>query len=160
MVKRAIWFLVALMLVTATAASAAKVSAGTAKIFDGYAGIAWGTDFHKIVETYPKGEMSDYNKEMVYIQDNPDETIATRIFAFKDGKLSSVAVTFTADYVKKTGLDNLKQSYINQYGQGKLKGKGSKAHMISYVWEGKKTRVSLIYVPDRPEMTVLQYEQK
>ena len=153
MTKRISFLLTAIILVTATVASAAK-------IFDAYGELKWGTDIHQVMKAYPKGAMGDYQKEVIYTQDNPDETIASRIFAFKEGKLASVAMTFTADYVKKTGLENLKQTYMKQYGKGKQVGQGSKAHMISYVWEGKKTRVSFVYVPNRPEMTVMQYEQK
>lgn len=153
MTKRISCLLIAMILVTATVAFAAK-------IFDGYGELKWGTDIHKVMQAYPKGAMAEYQKEVVYTQENPDETIASRIFAFKEGKLTSVAVTFSADYVKKTGLENLKQTYMKQYGKGTQVGQGSKAHMISYVWDGKKTRVSFVYVPNRPEMTVMQYEQK
>ena len=152
MSKRISVLLIVIILVTATAASAAK-------IFDGYGELKWGTDIHQVMKAYPKGAMDEYQKDIIYTQDNPDETIASRIFAFKEGKLASVSVTLTAGYVKKTGLENLKQTCLKQYGKGKQVGQGSKAHMISYVWEGKKTRVSFVYVPNRPEMTVLQYEQ-
>jgi hypothetical protein len=153
MTKRISFLLTAIILLTATVAYAAK-------IFDGYEELKWGTDIHQVMQAYPKGAMGDYQKEVIYTQDNPDETISSRIFAFKEGKLTSVAVTFSAGYVKKTGLENLKQTYMKQYGKGKQVGQESKAHMISYVWDGKKTRVSFVYVPNRPEMTVMQYEQK
>jgi hypothetical protein len=152
MTKRITSILVTIILVTATVAFAAK-------LFDGYEGLKWGTDIHQVMKAYPKGAMEDYQKQVIYTQDNPDETIASRIFAFKEGKLTSVSVTFSAGYVKKTGLENLKQRYVMQYGKGKQVGQGT-THMISYVWDGKKTRVSFVYVPNRPEMTVLQFEQK
>ena len=151
MPRRISCLLVALILVTATAAFAAK-------IFDGYEGLKWGTDIHTVMKAYPKGAMEDFKKDGIYTQDNPDETIASRIFGFKEGKLSSVSVTYAAAYVKKTGLETLKQMHIKQYGKGNQVGQGS--HMVSYVWEGKKTRLSFVYVPNRPEMTVMQYEQK
>jgi hypothetical protein len=124
----------------------------------GYADVKWGTQFHKIMEAYPKGQVGEYHEEMIYTQDNPEETIATRIFAFKDGKLSSVAVTFSADYVRKTGLENLLQRYIKLYGKGKSS--GSTSHMSSYVWEGKQTRITFLYVPSRTDMTVMHFEKK
>jgi hypothetical protein len=150
MKKRILCLLTPLLLILAADSYAAK-------IFDGYEGIAWGTHFHKIMEAYPKGQIGEYNNEIIYTQDNPDETIASRLFAFKDGKLTSVAVTFDGNYVKKTGLEKLKQKYLQQYGKGE---EGKSAHMVTYSWEGKKTRVKFIYVPNRPEMTVLQFEKK
>jgi hypothetical protein len=153
MKKRAICFLTAMLLVIAANAYAAK-------IFDGYEGLKWGTHFHKVIEAYPKGQISEYNKEIVYSQDNPDETIATRLFAFKDGKLMSVAVTFDGKFVTKTGLENLKQKYVKQYGKGKSGGQGKSAHMVSHSWEGKQTLITFVFVPNRPEMTVLQFEKK
>jgi len=152
MIKRTVSLLIAIMLISATTLFAA-IS------FDGYEDLTWGSHLHKVMNAYPKGHMDEYNKEIIYTQDNPNETIASRLFAFKNGKLSGVAVTFNADYVKKTGLENLKQKYIKQYGKGKPGGEGS-SHMISYVWESKKTRISFVYIPNRPEMTVLQFEQK
>ena len=133
-------------------------AAFAANIFDGYADMKWGTHFHKVMEAYPGGQIGEYNKDFIYTQDNPDETIATRIFAFKNGMLASVAVTFSGEFVKKTGLENLKQKYIRQYGKGTQSGNSS--HMVSYGWEGKHTRITFIYVPNRPEMTVIQYQQK
>jgi hypothetical protein len=152
MTKRILSILTAIILITATSVFAAT-------IFDGYEDLPWGSHLHKVMNTYPKGHLDEYNKEIIYTQDNPDETIASRLFAFKGDKLSAVAVTLNADYVKKTGLENLKQKYIKQYGKGNSGGQGS-SHMVSYVWESKKTRVSFVYIPNRPEMTVLQFEQK
>jgi hypothetical protein len=140
------------MLLAATTANAVN------NLPDGYENIKWGTHFHKVIEAYPKGELGEYNKEIVYTQDNPEETVATRIFAFKDGKLASVAVTFSADYVKKTGLENLRLKYMKQYGKGITVENTS--HMVSYAWEGKHTRVTFIYVPNRVDMTVIQFEKK
>jgi hypothetical protein len=152
MTTRIISLLTIIVLITATAVFAAT-------IFDGYEDLPWGTHLHKVMNAYPKGHLDEYNKEIIYTQDNPNETIASRLFAFKKDKLSGVAVTFNADYVKKSGLENLKQKYIKQYGKGNSGGQGS-THMISYVWENKNTRISFVYIPNRPEMTVLQFEQK
>ena len=151
MKKLVVYFLAAIMLFSATVAY-------TANLPEGYADTKWGTHFHKVMENYPKGQIGEYNNEIIYTQENPEETIATRIFAFKEGKLDSVAVTFSADYVGKTGLENLRQRYIKQYGKGKSTGNSS--HMSSYVWEGKHTRVTFIYVPNRLDMTVMHYEKK
>ncbi|GFO70453.1 hypothetical protein GMLC_40320 [Geomonas limicola] len=125
---------------------------------NGYEEIKWGTLFHKIMEVYPKGKMTEYNKEMVYTQENPDETIASRMFAFKEGLLTSVSVTFESRYVMKTGVDKMLQKYIKQFGKGKQGPKSS--HMSTYVWENKQTRISFLYVPKRADMTVLQFEKK
>ncbi len=151
MTLRSICLITAIILVIATGAFAAK-------LFDGYGDLPWGTHLHQVMKAYPKGQMGEYNKEIIYTQDNPDETVASRIFAFKDGKLTGVAETFNAGYVKKTGVENLKQKYTKLYGKGRSS--GSATHMISYVWETKKSRVTFIYVPNKPEMTVIQYEQK
>jgi hypothetical protein len=141
----------AIMLATATIAPAVNLP-------EGYGDTKWGTHFHKVMESYPKGQIGEYNKDIIYTQENPDETIATRIFAFKEGKLTSVAVTFSAKYVRKSGLENLRLRYMKQYGKGKTTGNSS--HMVSYAWEGKHTRVTFIYVPNRLDMTVIQYEKK
>ena len=150
MMKLALFLLTAIMAIASVAHAV--------NLPDGYADIKWGTHFHKVMESYPKGQVGEYNKEIIYTQDNPDETIATRIFAFKDGNLASVAVTFNADYVKKTGLENLRLRFMKQYGKGKTT--GSSSHMVSYAWESRLTRVTFIYVPNRPDMTVIQYEKK
>lgn len=152
MTKRTLSLLTAIILITATFVFAAT-------IFDGYENLQWGAQLHKVMNAYPKGHLDEYNKEIIYTQDNPNEIIASRLFAFKGDKLSAVAVTLNADYVKKTGLENLKHKYIKQYGKGNSGGQGS-SHMVSCVWESKKTRVSFVYIPNRPEMTVLQFEQK
>ncbi|MBU5637928.1 hypothetical protein KOM00_14455 [Geomonas sp. Red69] len=127
-------------------------------IFNGYEEIKWGTLFHKVMDAYPKGKLGEYNKEMIYTQDKPDDTIASRLFAFKEGLLTSVSVTFEAKYVKETGIENLKQKYIKLYGKGKASKPSS--HMSSIAWENKQTKISFLYVPNRPEMTVLQFEKK
>ncbi|GFO60719.1 hypothetical protein GMST_30440 [Geomonas silvestris] len=150
--KKIVFCFLAVMLLTLSANSYA------ASIPNGYEEIRWGTLFHKIMEDYPKGKMTEYNKEMVYTQDNPDQAIASRMFAFKDGLLTSVSVTYDSRYVQKTGIDAMLQKYIKQYGKGKQGPKSS--HMSTYVWEGKQTRITFMYVPKRADMTVLQFEKK
>lgn len=134
-----------------------SINCHAATIPNGYEDIRWGTMFHKIVEAYPKGKMAEYDKQMVYTQEKPDETIASRMFVFKDGLLVSVAVTFEGKYVSKTGVEKLKQKFMQQYGKGKAGKQGT--HMSTYVWNGKQTKVSFLYVPNHPEMTVLQFEK-
>lgn len=137
----------------------ASNSFAAGKIFDGYGETRWGTTHQKVMETYQKGKLGEYDKQFVYLQENPDDTIDSRLFAFKDGKLTSVAVTFKGKYVADTGLEKLKQQYIKKYGPGKAGIQSKKAHMITHYWEGKQTRISFIWVPNRPEMTVLQFEK-
>ena len=95
MTKRISFLLVAIILVAATIALAAK-------IFDGYGELKWGTDIHQVMKAYPKGAMGEYQKEIIYTQDNPDETIASRIFAFKEGKLASVSVNSASPLKRRT----------------------------------------------------------
>lgn len=130
------------------------------KIPSGYETLAWGVTFHEVMQKYPKGRLAEYNKEMVYLQENPDSTIASRLFAFKDGQLTAVSITYNKQYVTDTGVENIKKNLIAKYGKGKDAYKSKSAHMVSYYWEGKKTRLSFVTVPNRPEMTVLQVEKQ
>jgi len=131
-----------------------------AAIFNGYEQTEWGTQFHQIMETYPKGQFQDYQKEFIYTQEKPDPSIGARIFGFKDGRLTSVSVTFSPEYVKKVGADKIKESLASRYGKGKASGGGKGSHAASYVWENKRTRITFMTVPQRFDMTVVQYEKK
>lgn len=135
------------------------VPALAARIFDGYAGMKWGTNVHKVMKTYKKGQMAEFGGEMIYKQVKPNKVIARRIFGFKKGNLNSVTVTFTADYVNKVGLENVLAEHAKIYGQGKMDNSQA-PHMLFYTWEGKNTRIRFIYAPKRPDMTALMYEQK
>ncbi|MBI1922320.1 MAG: hypothetical protein HYS23_14690 [Geobacter sp.] len=135
------------------------VPAMAARIVDGYAGLKWGTNFHDVMKMYKKGEMAEFGGEMIYKQVKPNKIIARRLFGFKKGKLNSVNVTFTADYVKKVGLENVLAEHVKSYGQGKMDN-AQAPHMLFYTWEGKNTRIRFIYAPKRPDMTALMYEQK
>jgi len=137
----------------------AAVPAMAARIFDGYAGLKWGTNVHTVMKTYKKGQMAEFGGEMIYKQTKPNKIIARRIFGFKKGKLNSVTVTFAADYVKKVGLENVLAEHVKVYGQGKMDN-AQAPHMLFYAWEGKNTRLRFIYAPKRPDMTALMYEQK
>lgn len=153
MIRKIVSLALAVVLSTAVTASAAR-------IFDGYAGVKWGTSFHKVMKSYPKGKLGEFNKEMVYKQVKPNKTLSQRTFAFdKDGKLKAVSITFDAAYVKKTGLENLAQKHIKSYGAGKMDRSGA-PHMITYIWDAPKTKVTFAYAPKRPEMTVMMFEKK
>lgn len=144
----------AVMLLTAVTAFAAPA-------LDGYEKIKWGTDLHTVMKAYPRGTMLklDKDKQLVYKQVNPTKNIAKRLFGFKNSKLDSVAITFSSEYVKKTGFENLFKKHKKTYGEGTMD-RSNAPHMISYIWEKPKTRINFTYAPKRPDMTVLMYEQK
>lgn len=135
------------------------VAAFAARIFDGYAGIKWGTDMHKVMKEYPKGKVSQLHSDVLYKQVNPNRELAQRIFVFKENKLIAVSVKFNASYVKKTGIEKLLARHKKAYGEGAIDRSGA-PHMITYRWEGPKTRVSYAYAPKRPDMTVILFERK
>lgn len=130
-----------------------------ANLFAGYAGIPWGADAHKIMKEFPKGEMGTMGEMIVYRQLNPNKRIRQRMFGFENGKLKAVSVSFSGNYVKKTGLEKLLAEHRKSYGPGAMD--NSKApHIVSCVWEDSKTRISFTYAPKRPEMSVVNYTQK
>jgi len=137
----------------------AATTAWGGRIPEGYAGIKWGSDFHRVIKTFPKGELKEFGSELVYKQTKPDKTLAQRLFAFREGKLYAVTIKFNASHVQKTGLEKIVRQQIRKLGEGKLDNSGA-PHMIKYVWEGNKTRITLVYAPKRPDMTVMMFEQK
>jgi hypothetical protein len=132
-----------------------------AEIFDGYAGTRWGTDLQHVMKTYPKGKTGEAHGGggTTYRQDNPNSTIAMRVFNFKDNKLTGVTVRFSEEYVQSNGIDNLIAQHRKNYGEGKID-RSKAPHMVTYVWEGPKTRISFAYAPKRLDMTVMLFEQK
>lgn len=134
-------------------------AAFAAKIFAGYGKMAWGTDFHQVVKAYPKGEMTKLGKQDVYKQKAPSKELKQRSFAFRDGKLAAVSLTFHPDYVKKTGIENLLARQKKQFGEGTIDRSGA-PHMVSYRWEDAGTRITFAYAPKKPDMTILMYERK
>lgn len=144
--------LITILLLVSTAAFAAE-------IFNGYAGTKWGTDLHKVMRDYPNGQLIQFHSDVLYKQVNPNETLAQRIFIFKENKLTSVSVKFSVPYVKKTGIDKILAQHKKSYGDGKLDRSGG-PHMTTFIWEGAKTRISFAYAAERPDMTVMLFEQK
>jgi hypothetical protein len=132
-----------------------------AEIFNGYAGIRWGSDLQAVMKSYPKGQTGAGHGGggTIYRQDNPNSTIAMRVFSFKDNKLTGVTVKFSEEYVQSNGIDNLIAQHKKAYGDGKID-RSKAPHMITYVWEGSKTRISFAYAPKRLDMTVMLFEQK
>jgi hypothetical protein len=130
-----------------------------AGLFAGYAKMPWGTDAHKIVNAFPKGEMGRLGSQDIYKQKNPNKELKQRSFAFKDGKLTAVSVTFNPAYVKKAGIEKLLASHKKSYGEGAID-RSNAPHMVSYRWEDAQTRITFAYAPQRLDMTVLMFEKK
>ena len=130
-----------------------------AQLFAGYAKIPWGTDAHKIVQVFPKGEMLRMGDQDVYKQKAPNRQMKQRSFAFRDGKLAAVSVTFNPVYVKKTGIEKLLAAHKKAYGEGIVDNSGA-PHMVSYKWEDARTKITFAYAPQRADMTILLFEKK
>jgi hypothetical protein len=141
-----------LALCLATAAFAAGVP-------DGYAGLKWGTDLQTVKKLYPKGQVGQQHTETAYKQESPNADMASRTFLFKENKLIGASVKFNAEYVMKVGLDNLLAEHKKSYGEGKLD-KSQGPHMVIYVWEGPRTRITYAYAPKRADMCIVLFQQK
>ena len=152
--KRLIGAFVALALFTTMLPAA--IAAG---LYPGYARNPWGTSSHKIIKDYQKGQMGKVGELVTYQQMNPNKEIRQRTFAFKDNKLSAVTVSFNADYIKKEGIENLLAKHKKAYGEGTID-RSKAPHMITYLWEDAKTRITFAYAPKRPDLTVLMFQQK
>jgi len=130
------------------------------EIFNGYGGTTWGTDMAAVMKAFPKGQTAQsHGGGAMYRQERPNNNIALRMFNFKDNKLSSVSVKFSEEYVQKAGIDNILAQHKKSYGEGKID-RSRAPHMVTYVWEGPKTRISFAYAPKRLDMTVMLFESK
>jgi hypothetical protein len=130
-----------------------------AGIPEGYAGLKWGTEAQAVMKQYKGGETSKIHDEVLYKQTSPNKEIATRVFMFKDNKLTAVSVKFDAEYVMKIGIDSLLAQHKQAYGEGTLdKSKGP--HMTTFIWDGRSTRITYAYAPKRPDMCVILFQQK
>ncbi len=126
---------------------------------EGYAGLKWGTDMKTIKKEYKGGTESKVHEEVLYKQTSPNREIATRIFMFRDNKLTAVSVKFDAEYVMKIGIDSLLAQHKKAYGEGTLdKSKGP--HATTFVWNGRNTMITYAYSPKRPDMCVILFQQK
>ena len=125
----------------------------------GYEKLAWNTNFAKVVKMYPRGQTVRLGDEVVYRQLRPDRTISRRNFAFREGKLHTVAVTLEKRYVEKKGIEHVLQDQISRFGEGNMD-RSRAPDMINYIWEGGGSRITFAYAPKHPDMTVIMYEQK
>lgn len=141
--------------------AAKKGKSGTSgpKVFDGYAGMPWGTDAHTVLRTYPGVQPAQEGGEFILRQKNPNREMGQRAFIFRDNKLVAVTVRFNASYVKRTGGDKLLEIHKQYYGPGTLD-KSSSAHMLSHIWETPKTRITYAYSPKYPDMTAVLFQKK
>ncbi|HEY5975545.1 MAG TPA: hypothetical protein VIU41_12450 [Geobacteraceae bacterium] len=152
MIRKMPLLLTLLLILSAGAAMAAG-------LFAGYGKLAWGSGFHDVNKAYPKGEMSKLGTQDIYKQKAPAKEYKQRSFAFRDGKLYAVSLTFNPAYVKKAGIESLLAKQRKQFGEGVMD-RSNAPHMMSYRWEDARTRITFAYAPKKPEMTILMYEQK
>lgn len=143
----------------ASAAPGKKPAAATPGVFDGYAGMRWGTDMHTVIKNFPGVVPSQKGGELVFRQDKPNSEISQRSFVFQGKKLVAVTVKFNADYVKKTGVEKLLRTHQKFYGKGTVD-KSSGGHLVSHVWESPRTRITYAYAPKRPDMTAVLFQFK
>lgn len=149
-------FAIAFMVASLLAYAVAAFSGG---IFAGYAGMKWGTDLHRVLKTYRNGNLGKLGGQVIYRQVNPNREMSQRTFGFNENGLKAVSVTFSADYVKRVGIENLLARHRKFYGEGTMD-RSAAPHMISYAWEDATSRITFAYSPQRPEMTVLMYQRK
>jgi hypothetical protein len=153
--------LVLLLAATPLSAVSAKEKKGAAKprVFDGYAGMKWGTDAHTVLRTYPGLQPAQEGAEFILRQKNPNREMGQRAFIFRDNKLVAVTVKFNASYVKRNGADRLLAIHQQYYGPG-TRDRSSTAHMASHIWETPRTRITFAYSPKYPDMTAVLFQKK
>lgn len=144
--------LVAASLFVATAAHAAR-------IFDGYAGVPWGTTLHDVMRLFPKGNLAKINDQFLYRQFSPNRVIFLRTFVFKEERLTAVSIRFNPDYVDRTGVETILAKHRKVYGVGTMD-RSRAPHLLTYTWETRRSRLSFAYAPKRPDMTIMLYEKK
>lgn len=125
----------------------------------GYENLGWGTGIAQVLKKYPRGQMARLGAEIIYIQHKPAKGIARRNFAFSDGKLHAITLTFDKVYVEAIGIERLLDAQKQKFGDG-IMDRTQAPHMISYIWEGADTRITFAYAPKRADMTMIMYEQK
>lgn len=137
--------------------SAAHAFAGT--VPPGYEKLRWDTKLATVATRYPHGITARLGDEVVYRQQRPDKTIFRRNFAFREGKLHTVVVTFEKRYVEKKGIEHILRELEKQLGEGSMD-RSRAPDMITTIWEGNGSRITFSYAPRRPDMTVIMYERK
>lgn len=150
--KRLVPLFIAFLCLTAMTASADRLP-------DGYLDTPWGTDLRQVMKDYPRGNLEKLHSDYVYRQFNPTREIFVRTFMFKEDSLIGVSIKFNPDYVKKSGTDRILAKFRKIFGEGAYE-RPSSPHLITYAWEGKETRISFGYVPKRPDMTIIVFQQK
>lgn len=135
------------------------ITADAATLFDGYAGMKWGTDMHTVIRNYPKLKMGKTDNDTLFTQENPNKEVALRTFTFRDNKLVAVSVKFNPQYINKTGWEKLLKIHQKSYGEGTIDRSGA-PHMISCVWDTPQTKIIYLYAPKRPDMTGFLYQFK
>jgi hypothetical protein len=150
-----------LLAVTPLSAVSAKEKRGSSKprVFDGYAGMTWGTDAHTVLRTFPGLIPAQEGPEFILRQKNPNREMGQRSFVFRDNRLVAVTVRFNASYVKRTGVDKLLAIHQQYYGPG-TRDRSSTAHMTSHIWETPRTRITYAYSPKYPDMTAILFQMK
>ncbi len=151
-VHLALLTVITLLLLSVSVACAAGVP-------DGYAGLKWGTDLQTVMKQYKGGATDKIHNDVLYKQTSPNKEIATRLFMFRDNKLTAVSVKFDAEYVMKIGIDSLLAQHKKAYGEGTID-KSTGPHMTTFIWDGRSTRITYAYAAKRPDMCVILFQQK
>jgi hypothetical protein len=125
---------------------------------DSYEKVSWDSSVKSVVAKYPQGRLGKLAEELIYRQYKPNAQIARRNFAFREGKLHTVTVTYEKRYIEKHGIERLLQMHSKRYGEGVMDASQA-PHMISWSWQSASTRILFAYAPKRPDMTVMIYEQ-
>jgi len=123
----------------------------------GYERVSWGTNIDAVAKHYPRGQKGRLGDELFYRQFKPSNAIARRNFAFKDNRLHVVSVSYDRRYIERCGLERLLFEQRKLHGAGRLDTTMA-PQMVSWVWVHADTKVTLSYVPKRPDITVMLYE--
>lgn len=127
-------------------------------LFAGYDGLVWGSSLERVQQRFPRGTVVRLGAEVIYKQINPNPTIARRTFGLKDGKLHMVSISLAPRHVQRLGIENLLATHLKSYGPGHVD-RSRAPHMLTWMWTGADTKMTLMYAPRQPEMTVVVYEQ-
>ena len=128
-------------------------------LFPGYAGSPWETDISAIIKIYPRGTLGKLNNQIIYKQVQPSSELRQRSFAFRDNKLVAVTLSFAPDFVSKTGIEHLLAIHQKNFGPANLD-RTNAPHLLAYIWDNGKTKVTFAYMPGKLDYTVLMFQQK
>ena len=130
-----------------------------AELFPGYAGSPWETDIAAIIKAYPKGTLGKLNNQIIYKQAQPNRELRQRSFAFRENKLVAVTLSFSPEFVSKTGIEHLLAIHQKNFGPAQVD-RTNAPHLLAYIWDNGKTKVTFAYMPGKLEYTVLMFQQK